>query len=176
MPPPSLRPIMGGCHRGSGCPCPCHYAYQQCTKIFENVLALWAGMLYTIVSGKSATYRGYDYGTSNADTVVLLVHSHTLTLQLRGHKMRNDCMIMDSLYNATIACTDGDAVKQTYGRGVLVGLVSGLMSNGWSFGAVIKHLADCHTRAFWYANEREIDKACVPVSWRTDWDKYFLPA
>jgi len=88
--------------------------------------------------------------------------------------MKRDTMLMDSLYNASKACTGGDKAKQTYGQGVLVGLVSALMATGLQFTAALECLAEIRERAHWYRDEREMDKACVPVSWRDDWDKAFV--
>ena len=85
--------------------------------------------------------------------------------------------VMDALYNATYDNTTDikmapDQRKIDYGKGVIVGLVSGLMANGMKFDTAIQTLRRCRDNSYWYRNKQtDINEACIPESWWDEWYK-----
>jgi len=71
--------------------------------------------------------------------------------------------VLDSLYN----CYKGGL----YARGSIVGLVSGLMSTGWTFAAVLEVLKIIVVKR----NETDLTEEmvinCLPDSWKAAWEK-----
>lgn len=56
-----------------------------------------------------------------------------------------------------------DDQSVTYGRGVLVGLVSALVAIGYTFEEAIQTVK---------AHSRPIHKDCLPTGWDEEWDKH----
>lgn len=88
--------------------------------------------------------------------------------------MKNDSTVMDAIYNAATACTRENRDKQIYAKGVLVGLASGIMSQGFTFEQTVAIMADCRRRAFWFATEAQIDAECVPDCWKNEFKTHGL--
>lgn len=82
------------------------------------------------------------------------------------HMFKN--IVNDALYNCSTDCAKNDD-QAMYGRGVLVGLVSGLMARNNIFDDAIKNLSIC----FSSTSPFFINKRCIPDCWLETFIKYF---
>lgn len=78
-------------------------------------------------------------------------------------------IISDALYNASIDCTHDNA-KIIYGKGVIVGLICGIMAREVSFERAISIVCDelNKDRAYPYY----LNKKCIPECWIDSFEKY----
>ena len=77
--------------------------------------------------------------------------------------MKEDNYILDTLYNCTDDCIQGNSTKKDYAKGVLVGLVSGLTTHeGETFNSVIELICS-YIREHQSLETFRID--IIPTSW-----------
>lgn len=72
-------------------------------------------------------------------------------------KIKNVAGFKDSIYNISLDCTK-DSEHETYGRGIFVGLASGLMAvTGCSLDEALRTISEYRTD--------EVNPHCIPASW-----------
>lgn len=84
----------------------------------------------------------------------------------------NENILLDSLYNCTVDCS---TAKINYGRGVLVGVVSGVMHGlGIPFEDAVKYVCDLMKRGWetWPCTHR-LHHESVPQVWMKEFTKHY---